>query len=49
MAIERVGKDAPKVIECVIVGIGKGARTVIVRTPQGVQETVQQCALEIIL
>ncbi len=40
VGIEHIGKDAPKVIEGVVVGAGKAAHTVVVKTPAGAEETL---------
>jgi len=39
--IERVGKDTPKVVEGAAVGTAEGARTLIVKTPTGAEETLR--------
>ena len=41
VGIERVGKDAPKVVEGAAVGTAEGARTLIVKTPSGAEETLR--------
>ncbi|HEU0178004.1 MAG TPA: hypothetical protein VFV58_27385 [Blastocatellia bacterium] len=41
VGMERVGKDAPKVVEGVVVGTAKGARTVVIKTPSGAKETLR--------
>lgn len=38
--MERVGKDTPKVIKGAVVGTGEGVHTLIVKTPEGVEETL---------
>lgn len=40
VGIEYVGKEAPRVIEGTVVGAGKMARTVVVKTPAGAEETL---------
>jgi hypothetical protein len=43
------GKEAPKVIEGVVVGAGKTARTVVVKTPAGAEETLhltERCVVD---
>lgn len=40
VGIEHIGKDAPKVVEGVVVGAGKAAHTVVVKTPAGAEETL---------
>src|SRR5215475_1306100 len=41
VGIERVGKDSPKVVEGAAVGTAEAARTVIVKTPAGAEETLR--------
>ncbi|MGH9799550.1 MAG: hypothetical protein ACREEM_55040 [Blastocatellia bacterium] len=40
VGIEHIGKDAPRFVEGTVVRTGKGVRTVIVKTPAGVEETL---------
>jgi len=40
VGIEHIGKAAPKVVEGTVVGAGKGARTVVVKTGAGAEETL---------
>jgi hypothetical protein len=40
IGVEHVGKDAPKVVEGAVVGTGKLAKTIVVKTPAGAKETL---------
>jgi arginine repressor len=40
LGVEKIGKDAPKVMEGTVVRADKGARTVVVKTQSGAEETL---------
>lgn len=40
VGVEYIGKEAPKVMEGTVVGTGKLARTIVVKTPEGAEETL---------
>ena len=49
VGIEHIGKDAPKFIEGTVIKTGKGVRTVVVKTPAGVEETMhltERCVVD---